>query len=181
MGLIFVRGKVPGQLQFSNLRRLLRLVIDDVDDQNPNDVAFVYSGYAPMSVRLVQCVLQKRILGGRVSSLETGWRGAEEILKNIDGPNFDVSQNGDEKSLKARSMLTPKEEKKTTIIFFLGGITFTEIAALRFVAKQEQEKRKMFICTTGIIDGKSLIGVGMDGIPSSPSQPSTNIGTSDTS
>ncbi|KAK9475410.1 Sec1-like protein [Dipodascopsis tothii] len=164
MGLIYPRGKATNGLQFAPLRRLLRLVVDDVDEQNPNDIAFVYSGYAPMSVRLVQCVLQKRaFLGGRVSSLDTGWRGAEDVVKNIGGPSFEEVQEGDTKSAQAKKMFPAKDEKKTTVVFFLGGLTFTEIAALRFIAKQEQDRRRLVIATTGIIDGKTLIEVGMDG------------------
>lgn len=33
--------------------------MDDVDEFHPNDISYVYSGYAPLSVRLVQCALQK--------------------------------------------------------------------------------------------------------------------------
>jgi hypothetical protein len=33
--------------------------VDDVDEFHPNDISYVYSGYAPLSVRLVQCALQK--------------------------------------------------------------------------------------------------------------------------
>lgn len=33
--------------------------MDEVDDVNPNDISYVYSGYAPLSVRLVQCVSMK--------------------------------------------------------------------------------------------------------------------------
>ncbi|KAJ3193080.1 hypothetical protein HK101_005437 [Irineochytrium annulatum] len=39
---------------YPSTRRLLRLIVDDVDEHRPNDVSYVYSGYAPVSVRLVQ-------------------------------------------------------------------------------------------------------------------------------
>lgn len=36
--------------------------------------------------------------------------------------------------------LDGQNQKKVTIVFFLGGVTFTEISALRFVGKQEEGK-----------------------------------------
>ena len=33
----------------------MKLIVDDVDEHNPNDISYVYSGYAPISVRLIQC------------------------------------------------------------------------------------------------------------------------------
>ncbi|KAJ7147968.1 hypothetical protein C8R46DRAFT_1044960 [Mycena filopes] len=58
------RAKYP----FAPLRKALRLLIDDSPralDEVENDISFVYSGYAPISVRLVQCVAQK---GGVLSN-----------------------------------------------------------------------------------------------------------------
>jgi hypothetical protein len=40
--------------------------------------------------------------------------------------------------VKARALLTGSGEKKIVFVVFLGGITFTEIAALRFIAKKEE-------------------------------------------
>ncbi|KAK9316918.1 Sec1-like protein [Lipomyces starkeyi] len=164
--LIYARGKGYSQFQFSNLRKTLRLIVDDVNEQAPDDIAYVYSGYAPLSIRLVQMVIQKRALGTRISSLGSGWRGAEDILRNINGEHFDELQKGEERALRARAMLSAKKEKKTVVVFFLGGVTFTEIAALRFIAKQETERRNILILTTGIIDGKEIIKTAMDQVPS---------------
>ncbi|KAK9495809.1 Sec1-like protein [Lipomyces doorenjongii] len=166
LDLIYARGKGYSQFQFSNLRKTLRLIVDDVNEQAPDDIAYVYSGYAPLSIRLVQMVIQKRALGTRISSLGSGWRGADDILRNINGEHFDELQKGEERALRARAMLSAKKEKKTVVVFFLGGVTFTEIAALRFIAKQETERRNILILTTGIIDGKEIIKMAMDQVPS---------------
>ncbi|KAK9368546.1 Sec1-like protein [Lipomyces kononenkoae] len=166
LDLIYARGKGSSQLQFSNLRKTLRLIVDDVHEQAPDDIAYVYSGYAPLSIRLVQMIIQKRALGPKISSLGSGWRGADDILRNINGENFDESPKGDERAIRARAMLSAKKEKKTVVVFFLGGITFTEIAALRFIANQETERRNILILTTGIIDGKEIIKTALDQVPS---------------
>ncbi|KAL2933370.1 Vacuolar protein-sorting-associated protein 33-like protein [Bienertia sinuspersici] len=36
------------------VKRALRLVVEDTDTANPNDISYVFSGYAPLSVRLIQ-------------------------------------------------------------------------------------------------------------------------------
>ncbi|KAI5578496.1 hypothetical protein BDE02_08G031200 [Populus trichocarpa] len=36
------------------IKRNLQLVTEDTDTTNPNDIAYVFSGYAPLSIRLVQ-------------------------------------------------------------------------------------------------------------------------------
>ena len=41
-----------GKGNFSALKRGLRLLVDDVDDKNPTDTAYVFSGYAPLSVSI---------------------------------------------------------------------------------------------------------------------------------
>lgn len=133
------------------LRKQLRLIVDEVNEQDPGDIAYVYSGYAPLSVRLVQCILQKKYLlsltrggagnsatGPNVLSAGQGWRGFDETVKHARGQTFDEVQPGEDKAVKARNLLTSAADKKTIIIVFLGGITFTEIAALRFIAKMEE-------------------------------------------
>jgi vacuolar protein sorting-associated protein 33A len=159
---------------YNYLRKALRLIVDEVNEQDPNDVAYVYSGYAPLSIRLVQCVLQKQYIaslakGGPsngattgVSSSSHGWTGFEDAVKSARGATFNVVQKGDEKAVKARQTLTGAGGIKTVFVFFLGGITFTEIAALRFIALQEMERRRIVICTTGIINGYRMMDAAIE-------------------
>ncbi|KAK9451169.1 Sec1-like protein [Limtongia smithiae] len=169
LDLVFQRGKggANAQLQFSNLRKSLRLIIDDVNEQTPNDIAYVYSGYAPLSMRLVQYVIQKRALGTKISTLGgSGWRGAEDILRNIPGDQFDETQKIEESVRSKVLQQARKDIKRVIAVFLLGGITFTEIAALRFIAQQEAQRRHILIMTTGIIDGKDIMRIAMDATPS---------------
>lgn len=92
---------------FVAIRKPLRLIVDDVDEQNPHDMSYVYSGYAPMSVRLVQCALGgggSKISGGGGGSGVSwalslnGWRGVEEVVKALPGETVDEWQKVDETS-----------------------------------------------------------------------------------
>ena len=46
---------------------------------------------------------------------------------------------------------------KITMVLFLGGCTFTEIAALRFLSQQLEGQRDYVIATTKLINGKTLL------------------------
>lgn len=157
---------------YSALRKQLRLIVDEVNEQDPNDIAYVYSGYAPLSVRLVQAVIQKQhllsITGNSTpsSSSAQGFHPFDPSLQNIKGATFNKQQKSDsEAALKARHMLTGSGKEKTVVVMFLGGITFTEIAALRFVARgleKDGATKKLLICTTGIVGGREVVGCAIE-------------------
>ena len=158
---------------YNYLRKVLRLVVDEINEQNPNDIAYVYSGYAPLTVRLVQSIIQKQhlltITKGAAAASNTGsgaaqgWQGFEDAVRNIKGATFNKVQKGDEAAVKARHMLTGTGGKpKTVVVMFLGGITFTEIAALRFVAKQMEGRRRILICTTDIVSGERMMEAAIE-------------------
>ena len=168
--LIPTAGSQTGtKTNYSYLRKNLRLVIEEVSEKEPTDISYVYSGFAPLSVRLVQCVLQKQYLYhlikggsapaslGTASSISPGWLGFEDVVKSARGATFSIVQKGDDKAVRARQTLSGNTSIKTVFVFFLGGITFTEIAALRFVASQEAPRRKIIICTTGILSGDRMM------------------------
>lgn len=159
---------------YSYLRKNLRLVIEEVSEKDPTDIAYVYSGFAPLSIRLVQCVLQKQYLfhlikGGpapaslsTASSISPGWLGFEDVVKSARGATFSIVQKGDDKAVRARQTLSGNNATKTVYVFFLGGITFTEIAALRFIASQEAPRRRIVICTTSVISGDRMMDAAIE-------------------
>jgi hypothetical protein len=95
----------------------LRLIVDEVDEQKPDDIAYVYSGYAPLSIRLVQCIVQKHVIiaaqandssQGRITNTlaalpnAMGWRGFEEPLRLVKGRTFDEIQKQEDKAIRAK-------------------------------------------------------------------------------
>lgn len=179
-GVLCARSNSPPR-NLPQLRKQLAVVVDDEsgEGENPTDITFAYSGYAPISVRLVQCavdkksVLKPRRLGqtaGATSALHAspGWKGAEDILKLIPGAVVDEQQRSElhGREDKLRKILvrnSPGHEKTNTVVFFLGGITYAEIAALRFVSERSETTR-IIIATTGIINGAKLVdsAIGTD-------------------
>ncbi|KAH9994160.1 vacuolar protein sorting 33A-like protein [Xylariaceae sp. FL0662B] len=159
---------------YTYLRKQLRLIVDEVNEHDPNDIAYVYSGYAPLSIRLVQCILQKQYIlsitrgngvsgaGSGAGSGAQGWRGFDEAVKHARGQAFDELQKGEDKAVKARALLSGGGDKKTVFVVFVGGVTFTEIAALRFMAKKEEARRNIVICTTSIISGNRMMDAAVE-------------------
>lgn len=160
---------------YAYLRKELSMIVDDYNDQDPDDIAYVYSGYAPLSIRLIQCILQKPYMQSLhkaplpLTPASTGWVGFEDILKSARGPTFTITQKPtDEKAYKAKvNLVAGTAATKYVFVMFLGGITFAEIAALRFINTQlardslsgsgQQQKRKIVICTTGIVSGRGIM------------------------
>lgn len=131
--------KQEGKQGFPILRKNLRLIVEDLDESNPNDVAYVYSGYAPLSIRLVQ------------QAVRGGWKAQEELVRGLPGPLFEETQP------LPSGIVSSSGGPPVTLVFFIGGVTFTEIAALRYMSLAEQPNRDYLIATTKLIYGDSII------------------------
>ncbi|GAA5991999.1 hypothetical protein JCM5350_001874 [Sporobolomyces pararoseus] len=160
---------------FMLVRKPLRLIVDDIDESEPVDISYVYSGYAPLSVRLVQCALGGGVGigstassgngstmqgggsgGGGGSESLNGWKGLEDLLKGFEGESFDEWQQVKNKQDGLSQRGGPTGELPTTIVCFVGGITYAEIAALRFLNRQIPN-RNLLIVTTNTLTGGSLL------------------------
>jgi hypothetical protein len=84
--------------------------------------------------------------------LVVGWKGWEEIVKSIPGAMAEYVQTSNENHFMRRST----KMSKTGLIVFLGGCTYTEIAAIRFLSSN-YGNRDFLILTTNITNGNVLI------------------------
>ncbi|KAG0072288.1 hypothetical protein BGZ89_007173 [Linnemannia elongata] len=154
------------------VRRSLSLIVDEVNEHAPNDISYVYSGYAPLSVRLVQCVVQRGKdnkqpggPGGKGSGIAggNGWKGFEDVLRMLPGRTFDETQRVDDGQPRPSKRMNG--QPRVSLVFFLGGCTFTEISATRFLASQEGGQRDFVICTTQILNGNTLVDSLVQKVP----------------
>lgn len=135
------------------IKRALRLVVEDTDTANPNDISYVFSGYAPLSVRLIQ------------QAIRSGWRSIEEILKLLPGPHFEtkrgaLSRGSSLESLSGGSTNVDKTasgRRSVVLVVFVGGVTFAEISALRFLSSQELMAYDIIVATTKVVNGQTLL------------------------
>uniref|UniRef100_A0A8C2D1L7 VPS33B late endosome and lysosome associated n=1 Tax=Cyprinus carpio TaxID=7962 RepID=A0A8C2D1L7_CYPCA len=88
---------------------------EEYDLRVPRDMAYVFSGaYIPLSCKLIEQVLER-----------DGWTGMEEVTRMLNGQEFAVTE--------ARSKT---DAQRIVLVMFLGGCTFSEISALRFLGKE---------------------------------------------
>lgn len=99
---------------FASVRKPLRLIVDEIDESDPEDIAYVYSGYAPASIRLVQHAVGIPVqsstggfmaglpgVGGTSRDRQTtsgvvGWKGLDEVLRTLPGAVFEEYQSPDQ-------------------------------------------------------------------------------------
>ncbi|CAK4069166.1 unnamed protein product [Aphanomyces euteiches] len=150
---------VASSSAFMTVRKSLRLINDNVNVLNPKDIAYVTKGYAPLSVRLIEIAATNKM------SHTTGWKTIQDTLKQLPGPSEEISQSSSKQNELDEST-GPSEkkdkgfgadERKVMVVFFIGGITFMEIAALRHLAKQPECPFDIVIATTKILNGNTLI------------------------
>ena len=90
--------------------------------------------------------------------------GQEQIFTFCCRQLLEISVCDTEASHARKTLRGSKEGPKVNLVFFLGGITYAEIAALRFVSAQiaEQSGRRLIIGTTAILNGKKAVGVAVE-------------------
>ncbi|KAG5607934.1 hypothetical protein H5410_029426 [Solanum commersonii] len=119
---------------------------------SPNDISYVFSGYAPLSIRLVQ------------HAIRSGWRPIEEILKLLPGPHSDIKRGGFSSSPSLDSLngslhnsdKVVDGRRSLVLVVFIGGVTSAEISALRFLSAQEGMAYDIIVATTKIVNGSTL-------------------------
>ncbi|XP_048811661.1 vacuolar protein sorting-associated protein 33B isoform X2 [Lagopus muta] len=85
----------------------------------PPDMAYVFSGaYTPLSCKIIEQVLERR-----------GWQGLEEVVRLLNGNEFAMADSALEEGAGG-------DAQRVVLALFLGGCTFSEIAALRFLGKE---------------------------------------------
>ena len=89
------------------------------------------SRYAPLSVRLAQLLARP------------GWRSVQDALSLLPGPTLQEEQPAPAAARNRRDtgpLGLSADDARLTLVVFLGGVTFAEVAALRFLSSQEDGK-----------------------------------------
>ena len=149
--------KQESRNHWTTLRKGLRLVVDSLPEhelgEEPADFAYVYAGYAPLSVRLLHAML-------------TAPPSLDEMTRLLPGPYFSHIGPGASELPPAPSVGAASGEVEgdaseirppVTLVFFVGGCTFAEIAALRWLGRNGTPRREYLIATTHICNGDTLM------------------------
>ena len=143
-GLLATQQGGAASSNYAVLRKRLHLTQDDVNEQTPTDITYVHSVYAPLSIRLVQnCASQ-------------GWWAVRDLLDLLPGPSFEEVQQIPG-HLRRNRNISGDDGLKRTLVLFVGGCTFAEISALRFLSQHEDASTEYLVATTSVITGSKLI------------------------
>lgn len=136
---------------FFRLSAKLKLVPKDrenVDLKQPTSMSYIYSGaYAPLSCGIIEDLITR------------GYEACKEYLGILTPYHsckrgaVSARQSTTTSGVNASSLALPNGS--TVLAFFLGGVTFAEIAALRFLGKVRGVK--FIVAATAIINGDTLI------------------------
>lgn len=138
-----------GKSLWSSIKRQFNLFPDD--DVATQDVSYAYSGYAPLSTRLVQMASRKN---------NKGWKHARDALSLLPSPAEEVVQST---GANVISMGGPVENSHgqsfrpvVSLVVFVGGLTYGELATLRRLSEVEDGNRRFLILTTEMLNAKKL-------------------------
>uniref|UniRef100_A0A3P8XCB1 VPS33B late endosome and lysosome associated n=1 Tax=Esox lucius TaxID=8010 RepID=A0A3P8XCB1_ESOLU len=132
---------------FRALSRRLNLVPksdEEYDLRVPRDMAYIFSGaYIPLSCKLIEQVLER-----------DGWTGLEEVTRMINGHEFAVTGE------TCKGDHAEQFSARIILVMFLGGCTYSEISALRFLGKEKGYK--FVVVTTAITNSARVLESMLD-------------------
>lgn len=112
----------------------------------------MHTFYAPLTVRIVERAIRPN-----------GWQSLLDILSTLNGPTFEDYQSTNQTSLSTgrrgsfSSEISQSDTPKVVLVFFLGGCTFAEISALRFLSRQEDNNVEFVIATTKLVNKNTFL------------------------
>jgi vacuolar protein sorting-associated protein 33A len=157
------------QSVWQGVRKQLKLIDDDVDVIEPTSISYVSSGYAPLSVRLVEK------LGGRG---QQSWRGIGDVMRLLPGPTLEFTQTSVPEELSdaidrtnhqllinpmtaqnnaSLEALALTSTKKIMLVLVIGGLSFMEIAAFRFLSNHQDFPYRIVMASTKYSNGSKLL------------------------
>uniref|UniRef100_A0A131Y2P4 Putative vacuolar sorting protein vps33/slp1 sec1 family n=1 Tax=Ixodes ricinus TaxID=34613 RepID=A0A131Y2P4_IXORI len=132
---------LPRGTRFNAITKRLNLIPADAGDnydlRSPKDPGYVFSGaYVPIACRLVEQIMQRE-----------GIHGYEDALKLLPGPTstFTLPQ----------SRGASREPPGLVLVYFLGGVTFAEVSALRLLARLKGYQ--VLVAATATVNGNTLL------------------------
>ncbi|KAG1706764.1 hypothetical protein DVH05_027617 [Phytophthora capsici] len=145
---------VENRFDFPKMRKqllLMRGALDDEDTRHPSDIHFMfpYTGYAPMSIRLLQ-----ESLGMKYKTLAKD--PTSSVLSLGSGSGNNSSSHHSMSSEAASSYDSANGKRTNVLVYYVGGVTVAELTAFRFL-NQKQSEFNFFIAATSICNGSRLL------------------------
>eukprot|EP01126_Amoeba_proteus_P058691 TRINITY_DN7601_c0_g1_i3.p1 TRINITY_DN7601_c0_g1~~TRINITY_DN7601_c0_g1_i3.p1 ORF type:complete len:301 (-),score=67.60 TRINITY_DN7601_c0_g1_i3:103-1005(-) len=168
IGMLKAQSRIPSSLASWEQIRDTWNLIEEVDEKNPDDISYVYSGYAPLSCRLIESAMKiptPFVVTEYMEILKMGIQHVPNIFRGWDnaidsnlallpgGPAFCTIQLPTTDLSHAPP--TDVRKSKVTLVFFVGGCTRAEIACCRFLSRKNPSNQ-LVVGTTKIVTGRTL-------------------------
>ena len=142
---------------------MLKLWSDEAStpSERPSDICGVCDGYAPLSVRVVQA-LTGGILKSQaenVASLLPGPRHSERRLYFTANQQQFGSSGRSSPSIDSAMNIQPgfnQQHRQTVLVCYIGGVTFSELAAYRLLNQRDDSNSDYYVCSTNVINSKRI-------------------------
>ncbi|KAL0482286.1 vacuolar protein sorting protein VPS33 [Acrasis kona] len=110
------------------------LMVSGSDDKKKQDISYTHSGYAPLSVRIIEHIND----WDRVAS---NFKGTEHegFIGRAEQPN---------------AVANLANNKRTHLVYFIGGCTFAEISAIK---NQRNKDERFVVATTKLINSETFL------------------------
>ena len=130
---------------YSQIFEKFKLYNEEYNPEVISDCSYVLNGYSPLSLKIIE----KAVYGK--------WGTIIDLLKRIPGT---TSYPEDESVIS-----NPVNDKNIMLIVFVGGVTYTEIEAIRVLnrkfneesLKGKRKKTQFIILTTSILNSKKIL------------------------
>ena len=117
------------------LKKLNLINEEQFESKEQKDISYIYNGFCPVLLKIIERMVEK------------GWGNIKDILKEL-SLEFDYPNDESE-------IISNKSEKQFILLIFIGGITYGELAGIRYLNSKLRNK-KFIIITTNIINSKKL-------------------------
>ena len=122
---------------YTNLIKKLNLINEEqFDSKEQKDISYIYNGYCPIMLKLVEKLVEK------------GWGNIKDILKDIPGGEYGYPQDESE-------IISTKNDKQFILLVFIGGITYGELAGIRYLNNKYRNK-KFIVITNNMINSRKI-------------------------
>ena len=119
---------------FEKISNELNLIIENINLLEADDASYPYNGYCPIIIRLIE------------KGIKNGFSKIKDMINMLSDINFFGLDD---------KVLLKNKEKKFILLIFIGGITYGEIASIRYL-NETLQFYKFVILTTNVINIKKI-------------------------
>jgi len=133
-------------------------IVNDPSMLGMYDINIIGNGYAPLSTRLIEAATKPN-----------GWKGILNDIEQLPGKMYEEKFFKDINNIQTNAQSISNyndssnfNQQKTVLVFYVGGVTYSEISAIRMLENRPNSSWKFIIGTTNIANGNRLVNAFID-------------------